>query len=82
MVTTNSNFSFGFNHLYLSSFCSYQILNPKAVATIKDEKVMAQTVLEGTGLDAEQYRLGHTKVYKMNLCPLKLQIFFKHGMVF
>jgi hypothetical protein len=38
-------------------------LNPKAVATIKDEKVMAQAVLDSTGLDPEKYRLGHTKVH-------------------
>lgn len=41
----------------------YKILNPAAVAKEPDEKKCAQHILDNTGLDPENYRLGHTKVF-------------------
>lgn len=40
---------------------SYKILNPAAVAKESDEKKCAAHILDNTGLDPENYRLGHTK---------------------
>lgn len=40
---------------------SYKILNPAAVDKESDLKKAAQLILDATGLDAETYRLGHTK---------------------
>jgi len=41
----------------------YKILNPAAVAKESDEKKCAAHILDATGLDPENYRLGHTKVF-------------------
>ncbi|XP_065164956.1 myosin heavy chain, muscle isoform X3 [Atheta coriaria] len=41
----------------------YKILNPAAVAKESDEKKCAAHILDNTGLDPENYRLGHTKVF-------------------
>lgn len=43
---------------------SYKILNPAACVKESDEKKCAGAILESTGLDADLYRLGHTKA-----CP-------------
>lgn len=40
---------------------SYKILNPAAVSKQADPKKCAEVILEASGLDAELYRLGHTK---------------------
>jgi hypothetical protein len=39
----------------------YKILAPAAVDKAKEPKDAAAAVLESTGLDADMYRLGHTK---------------------
>ncbi|KAI5719923.1 hypothetical protein M8J76_016683 [Diaphorina citri] len=39
----------------------YKILNPKAVDNASDIKQAASAILESTGLDPDQFRLGHTK---------------------
>ncbi|XP_050457078.1 myosin heavy chain, muscle isoform X16 [Cataglyphis hispanica] len=41
----------------------YKILAPAAVDKAKDPKSAASAILESTGLDADLYRLGHTKVF-------------------
>ncbi|XP_071578982.1 myosin heavy chain, muscle-like isoform X8 [Temnothorax nylanderi] len=41
----------------------YKILAPAAVDKAKEPKDAAAAVLESTGLDADMYRLGHTKVF-------------------
>ncbi|XP_026681681.1 myosin heavy chain, muscle-like [Diaphorina citri] len=41
----------------------YKILNPKAVDNASDIKQAASAILESTGLDPDQFRLGHTKVF-------------------
>ncbi|XP_076246108.1 myosin heavy chain isoform X11 [Calliopsis andreniformis] len=42
----------------------YKILAPAAVDKVaNDPKKAAEAILEGSGLDPEQYRLGHTKVF-------------------
>ncbi|CAG9830702.1 unnamed protein product [Diabrotica balteata] len=41
----------------------YKILNPAAVSKESDPKKCAALILDASGLDAELYRLGHTKVF-------------------
>ncbi|XP_045477209.1 myosin heavy chain, muscle isoform X28 [Harmonia axyridis] len=41
----------------------YKILNPAAVTKESDPKKCAGHILDATGLDPENYRLGHTKVF-------------------
>nr|XP_015837780.1 PREDICTED: myosin heavy chain, muscle isoform X5 [Tribolium castaneum] len=41
----------------------YKILNPAAVDKESDPKKCADLILQATGLDADLYRLGHTKVF-------------------
>ncbi|XP_011167550.1 myosin heavy chain, muscle isoform X13 [Solenopsis invicta] len=41
----------------------YKILAPAAVDKAKEPKDAAAAILDSTGLDADQYRLGHTKVF-------------------
>ncbi|XP_077289741.1 myosin heavy chain isoform X31 [Arctopsyche grandis] len=41
----------------------YKILAPQAVAKESDPKKTAAIILDATALDAESYRLGHTKVF-------------------
>ncbi|XP_025075679.1 myosin heavy chain, muscle isoform X11 [Pogonomyrmex barbatus] len=41
----------------------YKILAPAAVDKAKEPKDAAAAILESTGLDADMYRLGHTKVF-------------------
>ncbi|XP_049825627.1 myosin heavy chain, muscle isoform X6 [Aethina tumida] len=41
----------------------YKILNPAAVSKESDPKKCADLILQASGLDAELYRLGHTKVF-------------------
>ncbi|XP_050503325.1 myosin heavy chain, muscle isoform X7 [Diabrotica virgifera virgifera] len=41
----------------------YKILNPAAVSKESDPKKCAEHILDASGLDAELYRLGHTKVF-------------------
>ncbi|CAH1100618.1 unnamed protein product [Psylliodes chrysocephalus] len=41
----------------------YKILNPAAVTKESDPKKCAALILDASGLDAELYRLGHTKVF-------------------
>lgn len=40
---------------------SYKILNPKAADQEKDEKKVADLILQAVGLDTESFRLGNTK---------------------
>lgn len=40
---------------------SYKILNPAGVEKSADEKGAADAVMQATGLDADLFRLGHTK---------------------
>lgn len=40
---------------------SYKILNPAAVEKEKDPQKAAQHILDAAGLDADLFRLGHTK---------------------
>lgn len=42
---------------------SYLILNPGGVAGVKDLKKAAEVILESTGLDPENYRIGNTKAW-------------------
>ncbi len=39
----------------------YNILAAKAVASAKNEKIAAKILFDIVGLEAEKYRLGHTK---------------------
>lgn len=41
----------------------YNILNPAAVAKESEPRNAADVILQSTGLDADLYRLGHTKVF-------------------
>ncbi|KAG5864672.1 hypothetical protein JTB14_025102 [Gonioctena quinquepunctata] len=41
----------------------YKILNPAAATKESDPQKCAQVILDASGLDAELYRLGHTKVF-------------------
>lgn len=43
--------------------CSYLILNPGGVAGVKDLKKAAEVILQSTGLDPENYRIGNTKAW-------------------
>lgn len=49
---------------------SYKILNPGPVGKEKDPQKAAQIILDAAALDAELYRLGHTKA-----CPPKILYF-------
>lgn len=44
--------------------CSYKILNPKGCEGVADLIQVAKNLLESTGLDPENYRIGNTKA-----CP-------------
>lgn len=46
----------------------YKILNPAAVTKEPDPKKAAAAILENTGLDADLYRLGHTKACHLRSC--------------
>lgn len=54
---------FVFNRLFFFqlAFYSYKILNPTPVSKEKDPQKAAQLILDAAALDAELYRLGHTK---------------------
>lgn len=52
--------------------CSYKILNPAAVTKESDPKKCAAHILDATGLDPENYRLGHTKACPYPICVLVL----------
>uniref|UniRef100_A0A1I8QBU8 Myosin heavy chain, muscle n=1 Tax=Stomoxys calcitrans TaxID=35570 RepID=A0A1I8QBU8_STOCA len=41
----------------------YQIINPAGILTASDLKKQSQIILESTPLDADMYRIGHTKVF-------------------
>lgn len=41
----------------------YLILNPGGVAGVKDLKKAAEIILQSTGLDPENYRIGNTKAW-------------------
>ena len=52
----------GFDFLCVTLTFRYKILAPAAVdAAAGDPKKAAAAVLEASGLDSDQYRLGHTK---------------------
>lgn len=51
---------------------SYKILNPSAVDKESDPKKIAEVILDATGLDAETFRLGHTKACH----PYSTPVFF------
>ena len=44
-------------------YSRYNILGAKALANAKNEKVAAKILFDIVGLEAEKYRLGHTKVF-------------------
>lgn len=52
---------FWFSRLLVIPLFRYKILAPQAVAKESDPKKTAAIILDATGLDAESYRLGHTK---------------------
>ena len=47
-----------------AEYSRYNILGAKALANAKNEKVAAKILFDIVGLEAEKYRLGHTKVFK------------------
>lgn len=53
----------------------YKILAPAAVDKAKEPKDAAAAILDSTGLDADSYRLGHTKA-RFTLFPLILTATF------
>lgn len=49
-------------NLHVTSCYRYKILAPQAVDQVAgDPKKAAAAILDASGLDADQYRLGHTK---------------------
>lgn len=58
------------DHFYITScrctadrtlFNRYNILAPKAAAAAEDDKKASQVLLDSISLEAEKYRMGHTK---------------------
>ena len=47
----------------------YKILAPAAVDKAKEPKDAAAAILDSTGLDADMYRLGHTKARFIPFSP-------------
>lgn len=46
---------------------SYKILNPKGCEGVTDLIQVAKNLLESTGLDPENYRIGNTKAWAYNI---------------
>lgn len=42
----------------------YQILNPKGIKDLSEDKKASKVLIESTELDPDLYRLGHTKARK------------------
>lgn len=56
----------------------YKILAPQAVSKEPDPKKNAQIILDATGLDAESYRLGHTKACYLRSDSFYFTLFYFH----
>lgn len=59
--TTNKKNRINLNPNKYKNKYSYQLLASQAIAGLTDLQKIAKIILESTGLDPEQYRLGHSK---------------------
>ncbi|XP_054083994.1 myosin heavy chain, muscle isoform X29 [Zeugodacus cucurbitae] len=52
------------NRMVYSDFkMRYQILNPRGIKEVSEDKKASKILIESTGLNEDLYRLGHTKVF-------------------
>ena len=70
-------------HFHLVFYARYKILAPQEADKAGDDmKAVAQAILDAVNLDAESYRLGHTKAcsgpHPARVCPSPLYIAFLH----